>query len=52
MAKAKKTTRKSPRCQTCGKPIRIPKGWTRGPAVRRHYWRHHREVMLKGRDQS
>ncbi len=36
---------KSPVCRTCGKRIRIPKGWTAGPAVRRHYWREHRDVM-------
>ena len=32
-------------CRTCGKRIRIPDGWTAGPAVRRHYWAKHREVM-------
>jgi hypothetical protein len=36
---------KSPRCRTCGKTIRIPEGWSVGPAVRRHYWAKHREVM-------
>ena len=36
---------KSPRCRTCGKVIRVPKGWTQGPAIRRHYWREHREIM-------
>jgi hypothetical protein len=38
--------RRSPRCNQCGKVIRIPAGWSVGPAVRRHYWREHREVML------
>ena len=33
------------KCKTCGKTIRVPKGWTVGPAVRRHYWRTHPEVM-------
>jgi hypothetical protein len=52
---AKKSARpKSARCKTCGKVIRIPQGWTVGPAVRRHYWRHHREVMqpVLGRERS
>jgi hypothetical protein len=37
--------RVSPRCGTCGRPIRVPKGWTVGPAVRKHYWAKHREIM-------
>lgn len=37
------------RCHTCGKPIRIPKGWTRLPAVRRHYWKYHPEIMRGSR---
>jgi hypothetical protein len=37
--------RKRPRCHTCGKTIHVPKGWTPGPAVRRHYWAKHRDVM-------
>lgn len=36
---------KSPRCHTCGKTIRVPEGWSAGPAVRRHYWSKHRDVM-------
>lgn len=41
---------KSPRCKTCNQSIRVPKGWSTGPAVRRHYWAKHREVMQgKGR---
>jgi hypothetical protein len=43
---------KSPTCKTCGQKIRIPKGWTVGPAVRRHYWAKHRDVMqpeMRGR---
>ena len=42
---SKKAKPKRPRCHTCGKPIHIPNGWSPGPAVRRHYWKHHREVM-------
>jgi hypothetical protein len=42
--KAKKKA-KSPRCKTCNQTIRVPKGWTAGPAVRRHYWAKHRDVM-------
>ncbi|HWC14776.1 MAG TPA: hypothetical protein VG929_09285 [Actinomycetota bacterium] len=34
-----------PRCHTCGAAIRVPEGWSAGPAVRRHYWRKHPEVM-------
>ena len=44
--KSSKPRRKLPRCRACDKPIRIPKGWSTGAAVRRHYWRDHREVML------
>lgn len=33
------------KCKTCGKPIRVPKGWSIGPAVRRHYWAKHPERM-------
>ena len=40
------TKRKLPRCKACDKPIRIPKGWSTGAGVRRHYWSKHREVML------
>ena len=36
---------KSPRCKTCGSVIRVPEGWTKGPAVRRHYWAKHPERM-------
>ncbi|MBW3589835.1 MAG: hypothetical protein KY429_10490 [Actinobacteria bacterium] len=35
------------KCKTCGKTIRIPQGWTIGPAVRRHYWSKHPEVMTR-----
>lgn len=51
MAKKRSGSRKpkSPRCHRCGQAIRIPKGWTQGPAVRRHYWAKHREVMLTGK---
>jgi hypothetical protein len=40
---------RSPRCKTCGKAIRVPQGWSVGPAVRRHYWAKHRDVMDRGR---
>jgi len=33
------------KCKTCGKAIRVPKGWSVGPAVRRHYWAKHPERM-------
>ena len=42
---ATKPTR--PRCHTCGKPIYVPKGWSVGPSVRKHYWKHHPAVMQK-----
>ena len=42
-AKAKK---RSPRCKLCGGTIRVPQGWTVGPAVRRHYWSKHRDHMM------
>jgi hypothetical protein len=47
-SKGKRERRKLPRCKACDKPIRIPKGWSTGSAVRRHYWSKHREVMLRG----
>jgi hypothetical protein len=52
--KQKKVARKakSPRCNECGKTIRIPAGWSVGPAVRRHYWRDHRDIMLGERKSS
>ena len=43
---AKPEKKKSPRCRTCGATIRVPAGWTAGPAVRRHYWAKHRDRML------
>jgi hypothetical protein len=49
MAKKKKSGvgegRRSYRCRICKRSIRIPEGWSLGPAVRRHYWRKHREIM-------
>jgi len=39
---------KSALCHTCGARIKIPDGWTIGPAVRRHYWAKHRTVMQPG----
>jgi hypothetical protein len=40
---------KSPLCHTCGKRIRVPKGWDPGSAVRKHYWAKHRDHMLRGK---
>jgi len=37
--------RRLPRCRTCGASIRVPKEWSTGAAVRRHYWAKHRSVM-------
>ena len=45
-ARAKRNGRKSPRCKTCGKAIRVPEGWSAGSAARKHYWSKHPEVML------
>jgi hypothetical protein len=36
---------KRPLCGACGKRIHVPEGWSNLPAVRRHYWKHHRERM-------
>ncbi|MDQ3982243.1 MAG: hypothetical protein M3271_06130 [Actinomycetota bacterium] len=41
--------RPGPRCRTCGETIEVPEGWSHGPAVRRHYWAEHREVMTRGK---
>ncbi len=48
--KSKKKAAKSrgPRCHRCNRAIRVPDGWTHGPAIRRHYWAKHREVMQPG----
>jgi hypothetical protein len=35
-------------CKTCGKKIRQPKDMSAGAAARIHYWRFHREVMMRG----
>ncbi|HEV2755788.1 MAG TPA: hypothetical protein VG318_08435 [Actinomycetota bacterium] len=43
--KPKAGARPGPRCRTCGKTIDVPEGWSHGPAVRRHYWAEHRDVM-------
>lgn len=40
-----KVRKKRPICRTCGRRVHIPEGWSVGPAVRRHYWKHHPEVM-------
>lgn len=44
-AAAERGQKASFRCRLCEKAVRIPQGWTRGPAVRRHYWKKHPEVM-------
>ena len=41
--------RPGPRCRACGKAIEVPEGWSHGPAVRRHYWAEHRDVMTRAR---
>lgn len=46
------TPRPSPRCHTCGRAIEVPDGWSHGPAVRRHYWAEHRDVMTRGRTKA
>ncbi|MGI8773831.1 MAG: hypothetical protein ACR2KQ_02270 [Actinomycetota bacterium] len=43
--KKKSRRRKAPVCKRCKKTIRVPAGWSVGPAVRKHYWRHHRDHM-------
>lgn len=43
------TTAARPLCGTCGKRIHVPTGWSVGPAVRKHYWRHHPEAMRTAR---
>lgn len=50
-----KTSKKRParpRCRACGEAIPVPAGWTHGPAVRRHYWAKHRDVMTRGRKET
>jgi hypothetical protein len=46
---ATKKGRTTVRCNTCGKTIRVPKDWSPGAATRRHYWRNHRDIMLRAR---
>lgn len=41
--------KRTAQCHTCNKRIRIPEGWSIGPAVRRHYWAKHRDVMQADR---
>jgi hypothetical protein len=38
---------RAPRCRACGEAIDVPEGWSHGPAVRRHYWARHRDVMTR-----
>ena len=47
--KAAAGARRLPRCTRCERAIRVPKGWSSGAAVRRHYWAKHRGVMLRDR---
>ena len=53
LAKSRRSGTKGPaksvKCRTCGARIRIPEGWTPGPAVRKHYWAKHPEVMQPDR---
>lgn len=44
--------RRAPRCRACGEAIEVPAGWSHGPAVRRHYWARHRDVMAKDKKAS
>ena len=37
--------KRSFKCKMCDRSIRMPAGWSRGPAVRRHYWAKHPEIM-------
>lgn len=42
--------KRSARCNTCGATIRpTAKDMAVVSAVRKHYWRHHPEVMLRSR---
>ncbi len=45
VGKKSATPKKSWHCKRCDRAIRLPDGWTIGPAVRRHYWAKHRSVM-------
>ena len=36
-------------CKECGRRVRLPKDWSILPAVRKHYWAKHREVMQPDR---
>lgn len=41
--------KRSTRCKTCGMLIRpSAKDMSLGAATRKHYWRHHPDVMLRG----
>jgi hypothetical protein len=51
-ASRKSRATKNPRCRTCGKVIRLPRGWSVGPAVRRHYWKEHRDIMQPRREEK
>ena len=42
---SKRAEKRSFFCRLCERSIRMPKGWTRGPSVRRHYWAEHPEIM-------
>ena len=49
-ASSRRAPKKAARCRTCGRRIHVPVGWSTGPAVRRHYWKHHPEVMRPAED--
>ena len=51
-AARKRSRARRPRCSICERPIHVPTGWSSGPAVRRHYWAKHREVMRAGRGRA
>ena len=36
--------RRRPHCNTCERAIYVPPGWSKGAAVRRHYWARHPAV--------
>jgi hypothetical protein len=51
MALSNAEKRTTVKCRTCGERILVPTGWSAGPAVRRHYWRKHPDVMNPPRKQ-
>jgi hypothetical protein len=49
---ASKAAKRSFYCTLCERSIRMPKDWTRGPAVRRHYWATHPEIMQPNKNKK